>query len=521
MRGASKLRRATAGAGPPARIAGLALVLSSLVLVASPALRIAFMSAERALAGRGRRNPRSQGEPLRPGDSLPAVAPAAPVIAAVDEQPDRRGSAVPLTALRHRNYRLYWFGTWGWIMGEFFRFLAQAWLIFELTGDAFYLGLVSALGAGPTIVLAPIAGVLADRLDRRRILMTAQTITGAFMVLVGLLIMADRVEVWHLLLASFLTGCFQALDEPARQSLVPSLVPTEDLPSAISLGNSLWSVSQVAAPALAGFMLAFVGAGPCYFVTAAGFWLSVVMFSFVRVPKRERGERHNAWQEMRAGFSFVRHNRVLLSLLLLSLTIGAFGYAVFVLAPVFATEVFDVGAIGLGVMEAMAGIGGLAGTLLAATLGFHRRRGLILITASTTFGLLLVAYGVTNYFPIALAVLLGIGFFDGIFINLALTVGQLSLPDDLRGRVMGIWGLTWFMPPFGGMLGGVMAESIGAPATVAIFGGVVAAMALLVGAPGVRGLGRGGGAAGQRSVGCGQPGVAPALSPSTDAGRRP
>ena len=367
----------------------------------------------------------------------------------------------------------------------------MAWLIFDLTGNAFYLGLVSALGALPTVLLAPIAGVLADRLDRRRILMTAQTITGGIMFGTGVLIISGQVQPWHLFVVALVTGIFQALDEPARQSLVPSLVPRQELPSAISMGTSLWSIGQVASPGVAGLIIAYVGAGPCFLVTAAGFWLSVLMLGFVRARHVERDEkRHGALQEMLAGFRYIRQDRVLISLLSISLAVGAFGYAAFVLAPVFAIDILGVGAVGLGIIEAVAGLGGLVGTLLAARLGFHRRRGPILVIAATLFGLLLVGFGYSRYFPLTLIIMAGVGFFDAVFINLALTVGQLSLPDDLRGRIMGIWGLTWFMPPFGGMLGGVISGVVGAPSTVALFGMVVATMALVVGAPGVRPLGR-------------------------------
>lgn len=469
----------------PVRLAGSALLLAAALAAGIPAAR------RRGLGRRRTAAVAADAEPVAP----PIVAPpvVAPQAVAAASEPEGAGgrtfAGLPVGALYHRDYRFYWFGTGCWVFGEFFRYLAQAWLIFDLTENAFYLGLVSALGALPTVLLAPIAGVLADRLDRRRILMTAQTITGSIMFGTGVLIISGQVQPWHLFAVALATGVFQALDEPARQSLVPSLVPRSELPSAISMGTSLWSIGQVASPGVAGLIIAYVGAGPCFLVTAAGFWGSVLMLAFVRSrPAARTEERHGAMQEMLAGFQYIRQNRVLISLLSISLAIGAFGYAAFILAPVFAIDVLGVGAVGLGVMEAVAGVGGLVGTLIAARLGFHRRRGPILVVAATLFGCLLVAFGYSRYFPLTLVIMTGIGFFDAVFINLALTVGQLSLPDDLRGRIMGIWGLTWFMPPFGGMLGGVLSGAIGAPSTVAVFGAIVATMALVVGAPGVRPL---------------------------------
>ncbi len=396
---------------------------------------------------------------------------------------------LPVEALRHRDFRFYWLGTFAWIMGEFFRFLAQGWLVFELTGDAFYLGLVSAAGAVPTILMSPIAGVVADRIDRRRILMASQTITGSIMVTIGVLVLTGRIEVWQIMTAAVLAGITQGFDEPARQSLVPNLVPAADLPSAISLGNGVWSISQIAAPGLAGVVLAAWGAGPCYLVTAAGFWTSVILMALVRVPRRSAGaDRQSAWQDMRDGFAFVRRQVAIRSLLIISLSIGAFGYSSFVLFPVFATEILHTGSIGFGAMYVISGVGGLVGTLWAARLGFSRHRGLLLLASASGFGVLLIAFAASRSLAVSLAILAGVGLVDGMFINLALTVAQSMLPDEMRGRIMGLWGITWFVPPLGGMAGGWLAGAIGAPATVAVFGGIVAALTLVVGTAGVRAL---------------------------------
>lgn len=396
--------------------------------------------------------------------------------------------SLPLSALRHPNYRLYWFGTFAWIMGEFFRYLAQSWLVFDLTRDPVYLGLVSVVGVAPMIVLVPFTGVLADRLDRRRILVVSQVTTGSLMSVVGFLIVSGRIEVWQIMAFAFLTGTVQAFDEPARQSLVPDLVPREDLPSAVSLGTGVWSISQVLAPALSGVILALLGAGPCYFVTATGFWTSAALLSFMRLAPRQRETGGGAMHEIREGLAYVRNNPVIRSLLAISVTIGAFGYGAFVLMPVFAQDVLDVGSVGYGAMQAVVGAGGIVGTLWAATLGYSRHRGRVLVASAATFGALMLAFGLSASFPLTLAVLAGVGFADGMFINLGMTVAQSMLPDELRGRVMGLWGVTWFVPPLGGILGGALAGSVGAPATVAGFGTVVALMAFVVGIPGVRSL---------------------------------
>jgi MFS family permease len=266
-------------------------------------------------------------------------------------------------------------------------------------------------------------------------------------------------------------------------------VPREDLPSAVSLGTGVWSISQVLAPAASGVILAVLGAGPCYFVTAAGFWTSATLLSFVRLERRERTTGASALHEIRDGLSYVGRNPIIRSLLAISVTIGAFGYGAFVLMPVFAEEVLDVGSVGYGAMQAVVGAGGIVGTLWAAALGYSRHRGRVLVVSAASFGALMVGFGLSGSFPLTLALLVGVGFADGMFINLGMTVAQSMLPDELRGRVMGLWGVTWFIPPLGGILGGTLAGRVGAPATVAGFGSVVAVMAFAVGIPGTRRLG--------------------------------
>jgi MFS family permease len=384
-------------------------------------------------------------------------------------------------ALRYRNYRLYWLGQLSSVLAQNMEIVAQGWLILQLTDSPFMLGLTGLAHALPTIALTLVGGVIADRADRRRIMILTQGTTACIFFGLATLIITGMVQVWHVMLFAFLSGCLRAFDRPSRYALLPHMVPTEEIASAVAMGSSIWQLSRLVGPGVAGTLIYLSGVGMTFYVCCLGSLTAMVLWIMIRMEQLtpaiiNRGLLHH----MADGLSFIKRNDIFYTLIGMTFFNSIFGMSYVILMPVFARDILQVGSRGYGFLQTTAGAGSLLGVLIAASLARSTRKGWQAIVGAAIFGTLLMGFAFSQWYLLSLGLVFFIGLANQIYMTIITTVLQLKLPDHLRGRVMSIYGLTWDLTPAGGIISGAVAEYAGAPVAVAIGGLMVTAMALMV-----------------------------------------
>ncbi len=386
----------------------------------------------------------------------------------------------PFHALRHRNYRLVFLGQGTSLIGTGMQNIAQGWLVLELTNSPFWVGLVSALGSLPILLVSLPAGVYVDRVNKHRLIILTQTLSLLQALVLAILIWTHAIALWQVALIALFLGTVNAFDTPGRQAFIVELVGKDDLMNAIALNSSAFNGARVVGPSIAGLLIAAVGLAWCYFLNAVSYlaviWGLLAMRLPPYVPPERRGD---SMEQFREGARFVRHDRRVFALVLLMAAISIFGFPFLVLMPVFARDVLHVGATGLGFMMAATGVGAVVAALALAAFGPRVRKGTLLVWTGPVFGASLVLFAVTRWFPAVLAILAVSG--GAMILNNAVTntLIQTLVPDSLRGRVMGFYAFVFLgMAPFGAFQAGWLAERLGAPASVLI-GGALCALASL------------------------------------------
>jgi MFS family permease len=386
-----------------------------------------------------------------------------------------------LSALRHHNYRLYWFGQLSSVLAQNMEGVAQSWLVLELTDSPLLLGLTGLTYAAPTIALTLLGGVIADRADRRNIMILSQTVSAAMFFLLATLIVIERVALWHVMSLAFLSGCVRAFDRPSRMALLPQMVPREDIPNAVAIGGTIWQLNRLVGPAVAGMLIYLIGIGPtyyfCFFASAIAvcLWLGISLTTSPTAPSQGGVVQH-----MAEGLNFIRKNEVFFTFIGMTFFNSVFGMSYSILMPVFARSVLDVGSKGFGFLQSAGGAGALIGVLLVAWFSHAGGKGRQAILGAIAFGLLLSAFAFSESFPLSLILALALGVSSQFYMTIISAILQMNLPNQLRGRVMGIYGLTWDLMPVGGMIAGAIAEFAGAPMAVGLGGFMVAGMAFAV-----------------------------------------
>ena len=386
-----------------------------------------------------------------------------------------------LSALRHRNYRLYWFGQLSSVLAQNMEGVAQSWLVLEITNSPLLLGLTGLTFAAPTILLSLLGGVIADRADRRRIMILSQLASALNFLIIGTLVVTESIAQWHVMTLAFVSGCVRAFDRPSRMALLPQMVPKDDIPNAVAVGGTIWQLNRLVGPAVAGVAIYLMGIGPTYYfcfvasISAVGLWLPI------RIEHRSTAPAAAGLvQHMIDGLRFIRANEIYYTFIGMTFFNSVFGMSYLILMPVFARNVLDVGSQGFGFLQSTGGAGALCGVLAAAYFSHVRGKGLQAIGGAVTFGLLIMVFAFSRSYPLSLALAFFLGVSSQLYMTTINTILQVNLPDQLRGRVMGIFGLTWDLMPVGGMIAGAIAEFAGAPVAVGFGGLMVAAMAAFV-----------------------------------------
>jgi MFS family permease len=386
-----------------------------------------------------------------------------------------------LSALRHRNYRLYWFGQLSSVLAQNMEGVAQGWLVLELTNSPLLLGLTGLAFAAPTIALTLLGGVIADRADRRRIMILSQAVSALTFFSLATLIVLDRIALWHVMALAILSGCVRAFDRPSRMALLPQMVPKEDIANAVAVGGTIWQLNRLVGPALAGMMIYLIGIGPTYYICFGASLIAVCLWLGIRLATPSTApSAGGVLQHMVEGLNFIRHNEIYFIFISIIFFNSAFGMSYLILMPVFARNVLDVGSQGFGFLQSVGGAGALAGVLAVAWFSHSRGKGVQSLVGAIVFGILLISFALSKSYALSLALAFALGVASQFYMTTISTVLQVNLPNELRGRVMGIYGLAWELMPVGGMIAGAIAEFAGAPVAVGFGGFMVTAMALLV-----------------------------------------
>ncbi len=373
---------------------------------------------------------------------------------------------------RHRNYRLFFAGQAISLVGFWMQAIAQSWLVYRMTDTPFWLGVVGFVGQIPVLLVSPFAGVIADRLNRRRILFVTQSMMMASATLFAVLTLSHVIEVWHVVALAALSGTANAFDVPTRQSFTIEMVGKADLPRAIALNSIMFNGARLIGPAFAGVLVAAVGEGWCIALNAASYLAVLVSLSLIRVaPLPPRAESHPL-ADLRDGFIYVATHRQIRTLLLLLAATSLFGSAYLTLMPVFARDILHGGSDALGFLMAAIGVGALAGALTIARVP-PALLGRVPFLASVCLGASVIAFSHSTSFALSMVLLVPAGYAMmtlGISTN---TMMQSSVDDALRGRVMAYFVMAFIgMLPISSLLAGAVSHDIGAPWTLTI-GGVL------------------------------------------------
>jgi len=387
------------------------------------------------------------------------------------------GSSFPFAhvfrALRHRDFRLFFIGQGISLTGTWMQQVAMSWLVYRLTGSAFTLGAIAFAAQFPTFLLAPIAGVVADRYRRHRIVVTTQSLSLVEASIVAVLVLSGTVQVWHLIALSAVLGIINAFDIPARQSLFVKLVEgPDDLANAIALNSSMFNMARLTGPAIAGVLIGVVGEGPVFAINAASYIAVLVSLFRMNAARAERPERQSrALSHMREGFRYAFGFPPIRSILTLLALTSLLGMPYVVLLPVFASDVLGGGPQTLGFLMSAAGLGALSGALYLASRSSVRGLSRVIVAAITVFSIGLIAFSTSRSQPLSIALLLVTGFGMMVLTASINTVLQTIVDEDKRGRVMSLYAMAFMgMAPFGSLLAGTLASRIGAPTTVMLGG---------------------------------------------------
>jgi MFS family permease len=401
--------------------------------------------------------------PLFPSaaESASGVAQAG-VTASALEMPAGR-VATMFRSLRYRDFALFWTGNFLSNIGTWMQNLALGWQILLMTNSPFLLGLNGFLGTLPSLIFSLPGGAIADRLNRRKLMLITQSSMAATALILALLTSFHVVKINEILLISFLTGLAGALNSPAYQALVPDLVPRHDLVNAISLNSAQFNMSRAVGPTLAGIALGLVGVAGCYYLNSLSFFALILALMILKLPPRlETGPDGNLLGALLDGLRFINRYRLLIILLSVPTFLALFGLPFTVLMPIFARDLLHVGATGLGYLMAGAGLGAVISALALASQRSAQRRGGLILTSACMFALALVllAHARTFWWSFFLLVVLGAGMVGAL--ALTNTTLQMVSPPELRGRIMSFYVFAIMgLAPLGSLWVGHAAEYLG------------------------------------------------------------
>jgi MFS family permease len=380
----------------------------------------------------------------------------------------------------YRDFRVLWFGAFTSTIGTWMQKVAQNWLVLTISGSssAFFLGLDSFLGELPILLFTLVGGVVADRYDRRRLLLTSPYVQMTAAFILAALVYANVVHLWHVLALSVLTGLAQAFGGPAYQSLLPSLVSKEHVPNAIAFNSIQFNLARVIGPLIAGSALAAFGMVACFGLNGLSFLAviaAILLLHIKHIPPKTTTRLH---QELQSGFAFVRTHRALVSLAVLGFAATFLGNPLLTFLPLFTKNVFHGDVAQYTHLMSFAGAGAVTGALVVAWLGKFPHMGRTLLIIQVVLGLLITAFALTRVFWINALLLFACGAGMVMVFAMLSSLVQLNAPNEMRGRVMSIYMVAFRGGmPIGSLVGGWLANATSAPAVLMVNGVLLSAVA--------------------------------------------
>src|SRR6266446_484678 len=403
----------------------------------------------------------------------------------VKVEPERSRSVGGMfRALRHRNFLLFWSGAFLSNTGTWMQAVAQGWLVFELSNSPFWLGVDGFMSTAPGLVLTLAGGVFADLIDRRKLLIYTQIVAGVAAIILGVLVITNVVHVWMILVLSFVTGCCMAIAGPSYMALVFDLVGHEDLANAIALNSTQFQLARVLGPVFAGVGFKLFGLAGCFFANAVSFVAVVAGLKMVRferpgkadgLPSKSMKDKGAFIQDLVEGFRYVGGRPRVSILLMISAVTSLFGAPYISMTPVFARDIFHLGETGLALLMGMAGAGAFLGALFLAYLGDFRHKGWFVLGGDFAFAVSLIGFSLSTNLKLSLVFLFALGF--GIVSSVAVSnkLLQTLVTDQMRGRVMSMFFLSFIgTMPIGNLIAGAASHRFGVQHTLAVGGLIIA-----------------------------------------------
>jgi MFS family permease len=408
--------------------------------------------------------------------------------APLQEQPEHhRGVSEMFRALRHRNFLLFWSGAFLSNTGTWMQAVAQGWLVLQLSNSAFWLGVDAFMSTAPGMVFTLVGGVFADLVDRRKLLIYSQIVAGLTALILGALIVTGIVKVWMILVLSFVTGCCMSIAAPSYMALVFDLVDREDVANAVALNSTQFQLARALGPVAAGIAFKLFGIAGCFFANGISFAAVVIGLAMVRYRTRHietpaaDPTRGRFLANLIDGFRYVANRPRVSMLLIISAVTSLFGAPYIAMAPVFARDVLHLGETGLALLMGMAGAGSLFGALFLAYLGDFRRKGWFVLGGCLGFALCLIGFSLSTNVIVSVSFLFALGFAIVCSAAVTNTLLQKLVTDEMRGRVLSLFMLSFIgAMPIGNLIAGAASQRFGAPRTLAVGGLIIIVFVAMV-----------------------------------------
>ena len=369
-------------------------------------------------------------------------------------------------SLRHRDYRLLLGGSITASSGYWILITAQGWLVLQLTDSAFWVGLIAFMVGIPSLFLCPFGGLYADRLDRRKLMLFGQVASALPILLLATLTTTGVIAIWHIAALSVLIGTVWAFTDPAYLAIIPSLVTPSDLMNAMAMDTLAWQLSRFIGPAIAGVLMGLVAIGGTFYGAGIAFVVAFLLIFLIRTPATITTERASIWKDIKEGLSYIRSNKMALTLILMVANVSLFALPCFWLMPVFARDVLGLGVAGYSQLMMAIGAGGLVGGITAARMGDFKRKGWLMIGSALTFTGMLILFAMSRSFPLSLVLAVIIGAANGLFQAVIIALLLSITPDQFRGRMMGLFIISWQLPSIGSLMLGAATDWVGLPVAV-------------------------------------------------------
>lgn len=384
-----------------------------------------------------------------------------------------------IASLRYRNFRLVWMGSVSEHFGEFMEIAAILWLVNELTHSPLMLTIVGSLRFVAMILFPIVGGVVADRVNRRSLLIASLLASALLSVLLAILVFAGLITVWHLIVINLFTGVAMSFNHPARQTIVPNLVKRKHLLNAISLDIMSVQVSRVIGMALAGYVIVTLGIWPIFVIRALGCLVAIFWLLLAQIPPTPPAARGQApWQNLTDGFHYLRTNTVILGLLLLYLIPWLADNTLTTFMPIFASDILRIGTVGYGYLQAAPWVGAILALIGLTILTYYKRKMILLVGAGIIMGIGLVSFSASTWVFLSFPLVVIIGAMQITLATVNTTIIQSVIPDEIRGRVMSWREVAFGLGPAGSILFGAVAQYTGTPISLGLLGGICLVLSL-------------------------------------------